>query len=305
MKRIFRNFLISLMSLLFIINMPVNAASNMSADEAVNWVKSNVGNGFDFTPDGRMWCVELILAYYGYLGQEPVRGDAIDFSWNSLPEGWIRIEGGQPQKGDILIYSSYYHEAGHVGIYESDYSTYHQSFAEANPYNPTEGVKHVTSHYTNIGGVTYWGLIRPNFKATPSYSWKWIDNKWFLQDENQVNYTGWFKENNIWYYLKPDGVMAANEMVGSYYLNNSGEWIPDKWVLNSTGWWYKHGNGSYTTNGWELIKGKWYRFDNRGYMQVGWVLDNGYWYYLKPSGAMAANETIDGYYVNARGEWVK
>lgn len=116
------------------------------------------------------------------------------------------------------------------------------------------------------------------------------------------------------------------------------------WVQSGSRWWYKHADGSYTTNGWEKINGTWYYFDQAGWMQTGWVKDGNTWYYLKDSGAMATgwvkdngtwyylkdngamatgwykvgekwyysyasgalavNTTVDGYTVNGNGEWV-
>ena len=60
----------------------------------------------------------------------------------------------------------------------------------------------------------------------------------------------------------------------------------DRWVQDSTGWWYKHADGSYTTNGWEQINGVWYYFDSSGYMTTGWQSVNGKWYYMDGSGEM-------------------
>lgn len=98
------------------------------------------------------------------------------------------------------------------------------------------------------------------------------------------------------------------------------------WVQSGSRWWYKHADGSYTTNGWEKINGTWYYFDQAGWMATGWVKDNGTWYYLENSGAMkasqwfevggkwyyvngsgalAVNTTVGGYTVNGNGEWVK
>ena len=98
------------------------------------------------------------------------------------------------------------------------------------------------------------------------------------------------------------------------------------WVQSGARWWYKHADGSYTTNGWEKINGTWYYFDQAGWMATGWVKDNGTWYYLENSGAMkasqwfevggkwyyvngsgalAVNTTVGGYTVNGNGEWVK
>ena len=116
------------------------------------------------------------------------------------------------------------------------------------------------------------------------------------------------------------------------------------WIQSNGRWWFKHNDGSYTSNGWEKINRTWYRFDNSGWMQTGWVKDgswyylddsgamktgwlkdNGSWYYLDQSGAMktgwmkvsgkwyyayssgalAINTTTpDGYRVNDNGEWV-
>ena len=53
------------------------------------------------------------------------------------------------------------------------------------------------------------------------------------------------------------------------------------WVQSGSRWWYKHADGSYTTNGWEKINGTWYYFDQAGWMATGWVKDNGTWYYLE------------------------
>lgn len=77
-------------------------------------------------------------------------------------------------------------------------------------------------------------------------------------------------------------------------------------------WWYQHADGSYTTNGWELINDKWYYFDANGWMCTGWVKAKGYWYYLNSSGAMVTGwQLIDGkwYYFNHNGDmatgWIK
>ena len=84
----------------------------------------------------------------------------------------------------------------------------------------------------------------------------------------------------------------------------------DEWILDSTGWWYRHADGSYTTNNWEKINGNWYYFDGSGYMYTegwhkienhwyymdkwgamctGWVYVNGNWFYLQSDGAMLEN----------------
>ena len=76
------------------------------------------------------------------------------------------------------------------------------------------------------------------------------------------------------------------------------------WIQSSGRWWYRHNNGSYTSNGWELINGKWYHFDRSGWMQTGWVQSSGSWYYLNNSGAMQTGWAKVGnswYYLNGSG----
>ncbi|MCX4268187.1 MAG: hypothetical protein OSJ62_05920 [Lachnospiraceae bacterium] len=70
-------------------------------------------------------------------------------------------------------------------------------------------------------------------------------------------------------------------------LNKIQTRISRQWIESSDGrWWYKHSDGSYTTNGWELIGEQWYYFDNEGWMVTGWVNDAGERYYCDNSGAM-------------------
>ncbi|MGQ3449073.1 N-acetylmuramoyl-L-alanine amidase family protein [Streptococcus pneumoniae] len=140
------------------------------------------------------------------------------------------------------------------------------------------------------------------------------------------------------------GNPSTNSNTNTTTQSGSNSNISGSWVQSGSRWWFKHSDGSYTSNGWEKINGVWYRFDNSGWMQTGWVKDgswyyldgsgamktgwlkdNGSWYYLQDSGAMktgwmkvsgkwyyayssgalAINTTTpDGYRVNANGEWV-
>ena len=76
----------------------------------------------------------------------------------SSPAGWQRLQNAQPQKGDILVYSGNgANPYGHVAIYESDYSTWHQNYAYQRK------VVHVTNVRYNGFDNPYWGVIRPDF----------------------------------------------------------------------------------------------------------------------------------------------
>ena len=94
-------------------------------------------------------------------------------------------------------------------------------------------------------------------------------------------------------------VYAQESISPKAYSHSNGSWI------QSNGrWWYKHSDGSYTTNGWEQINGTQYYFDNEGWMKTGWIKESGNWYYLDDSGAMKTGlQTIGGneYYLSTSG----
>ena len=129
------------------------STNGKTADDAINWVRSLNGQ-----PVGSGECVALIKAYYSYLGQTSPGGNGADYSWNQLPAGWQRLQNAQPQKGDILVYSgNNKNPYGHVAIYESDYSTWHQNF------DSQRKVVNVTNIRYNGFDNPYWGVIRPDF----------------------------------------------------------------------------------------------------------------------------------------------
>ena len=129
------------------------STNGKTADDAINWVRSLEGQ-----PVGSGECVALIKAYYSYLGQTSPGGNGADYSWNQLPAGWQRLQNVQPQKGDILVYSgNAANPYGHVAIYESDKSTWHQNYAYQRK------VVHVTNVRYNGFDNPYWGVIRPDF----------------------------------------------------------------------------------------------------------------------------------------------
>lgn len=131
-----------------------------SASEAVAWVESLEGSGIDFDGAYGNQCVDLIKAYYDYLGEAAPRGNANTYSYNALPDGWQRIEGATPQPGDILVYTGGAY--GHVAIYTGDNESYHQNWNGAY-------VEKVTGDY-RFGSMGYWGVIRPDFEDTDIYT---------------------------------------------------------------------------------------------------------------------------------------
>lgn len=157
--------------------------------------------------------------------------------------------------------------------------------------------------------------------------------KYYLHDNSAAYQNEWLKADGKWYYFQSDSTMATNTWIDNYYVDASGVWIPnkekptDKWITSGNRKWYRHADGSYTKNDWELINGKYYRFDNEGWMVTGWKKINDIWYYMdkttgerygegwhwidgkcyymNANGKMAVDTWIDGYYVDASGKWIK
>ena len=130
-------------------------AASVTSTDAINWAKSCLGKKF-----GSGYCVDFVSAYYEYLGEKAPQGVAATYATAPIPDGWTRTKGGVPQKGDILIYTN--DSAGHVGIYESDYSTYHQNWS---------GMKYVTQYTDYYTWESYWGCIHPNFSdSLPTFT---------------------------------------------------------------------------------------------------------------------------------------
>lgn len=141
----------------------VTGATSRTQAEAIQWVKSVVGQYLNMDGAYGAQCVDLILAYYDYLGVARSSGDAVDYTWNALPSGWNRIQGATPQMGDILVYAgNASNPYGHVAIFESTYSTYHQNITVGSISNSP--VMRYTYAYNTMTNP-YWGVIRPNFSS--------------------------------------------------------------------------------------------------------------------------------------------
>ena len=101
------------------------------------------------------------------------------------------------------------------------------------------------------------------------------------------------------------GLTGTTVYGSSSYANSAVNSTGGQWILDQYGWWYRNPDGSWTSNGWQLINGKYYFFNTSGYMKTGWIYWNNQYYYCGADGAMLTNTTTpDGYYVNSAGVWV-
>ena len=142
----------------------------ISQGEALTWLHNAVGVSIDFDGAYGAQCVDLLKAYYDYLGVGAQHGNAQDYRSNFLPQGWQRIEGAEPLPGDILIYIGGTY--GHVAVYESEYSTYHQNWGVPYVINMTDRPYNAISP-----GRVYWGVVRPFFPEYAGASPDWIIEK--------------------------------------------------------------------------------------------------------------------------------
>ena len=231
------------------------STNGKTADDAINWVRSLNGQ-----PVGSGECVALIKAYYSYLGQTSPGGNGVDYWYNDLPAGWTRIPNAQPKKGDILVYgSSSDNKYGHVAIYESDYSTWHQNYAYQRK------VVHVTNVRYNGFANPYWGVIRPDFGSavfkpdfidigTNIYRYIIRADKWMptgtcydqnAKQEVKIVNSGSSDPNMIWLFTRMgnDNSYVIQNAYNDYYLCYEGNCASQAKIttsnkLTSSCYWY-------------------------------------------------------------------
>ena len=192
------------------------------------------------------------------------------------------------------------------------------------------------TYYFNAAGymVTGWQQVDDTWyyfdgSGAMKTGWVYVGNIWYYLDNegkmltgfqdiagqryyfNDAGYmlTGWQLIEGKYYYFDASGAMAKDTWIGEYYVDENGIWDTNKfkpqWILNSTGWWYRHEDGSYTTNDFEVINGQTYYFNAAGYMVTGWQLVDDTWYYFDGSGAMKTGWIYVGniwYYLDTEGK---
>ncbi len=123
--------------------------------------------------------------------------------------------------------------------------------------------------------------------------WIYVKGLWYRLGNDEIMITGWFQDNGLWYYLKPD----------SGYMTTDWRFVNDHWYYMGT-------NGIMRSQGWRQIDGKWYYLNpvvpvprQTTDPVTGAVImtTEG----QLPQGAMYANTTTpDGYHVDANGVWI-
>ena len=154
---------------------------------------------------------------------------------------------------------------------------------------------YTTNDFEVIGNQTYY-FDASGYMVT---GWQNINDKYYF-----FNATGSMVKN-AWvgnYYLGSDGIMLTNTFTpDGYYVNANGVWSISKWIQSGSQWWYRHYDGIYTTNDFEVIGNQTYYFDSNGYMVTGWQNINGKYYFFNASGAMVTNTWVGNYYLGSDG----
>ena len=225
--------------------------------------------------------------------------------WKVINGKWYAFdERGYMRSGWFLSNGKWYYlGAANDGSMKTGWQLINGSWYYLNPGNGDMAANQwIGIYYVNGSGVWDQG------KTKDLIGWIQSGNRWWYRHaDGGYTRNGWELINGSWYYFDNAGWMLANQWIGNYYVDGSGKWIPGKtkvtaqWIQSGNRWWYRHADGGYTRNGWELINGSWYYFDNAGWMLSNQWIGN---YYVGGSGAMLTDTWIGNYYVDGSGKWV-
>lgn len=133
------------------------------------------------------------------------------------------------------------------------------------------GIYSYTSFISNLTDA------EATIKDMPFWEANYNNNPWNLANTFFTNRVGhqYTETGSI---AGVNGDCDVNSFTEGVLLSNATK--PGTWILENGKWWYKHNDGTYTTNGWEKIDGSWYLFDSSGWMLYDWKKDGNNWYYL-------------------------
>lgn len=195
-------------------------------DEYMNYVNSLAGTWNDVDGAYGAQCVDLINQVYEHFWNFRAWGNAIDFTRNSMPDGFVRYQKGEtePKVGDILVWKwSKFDQYGHVSI-----------CVEVNG-NMIKSLDQNIDGTPNRGGVARYRTRDDTYLVS------------ILRPPLTRQKYGWIKDETGWWYRNNDGTYPKNE-----------------WQLINNLWYYFNFSG-YAVTGWQTIKYKnadhWFYFD--------------------------------------------
>ena len=163
------------------------------------------------------------------------------------------------------------------------------------------------------------------------------ESTYYFQNNGYVK-TGWLLDNSVWYYFNKDGIMQtgwsgpgrqyyfddAGKMLekqftpDGYYVESSGAYVRNGWVLNNGNYYYMNGSGKMVKRSWVgsyylgsdgvMVMNKWigdYWCGSDGaYVKSKWIQWNGNYYYLDSDGIYLKNKWKGSYYLGSNGAMV-
>jgi hypothetical protein len=216
--------------------------AGISQQDAVNWAKTRVAEGWHENPDG-VWgcqCVDLVYAYGKFLGENVPSLNAYEYASWSLPAGWTKDN--NPRPGDIFVQGRNVGGAsdnGHTGIVisvngnsvitaETNYWTDHFGNPNARtPDPPRDKSKFTVFIHPNFGTGDLPTPPQPDGKAQiASVGGICIRN---LGTGKYLNYCyGWKKDNYYFPFVvcskdgSPEQTFNINDAGGNKYRITSG-----------------------------------------------------------------------------------
>lgn len=153
MKKIFKKLVSSIVALALLVTfVPLKSlkveATNRTVNDAVSWIKARANEGWNVDVDGinGCQCVDLIYAYYEYLGYSRCGGNAYQYAYGTfgIPSGSGWYKDTTPSPGSIIVWPGNVWtgqwtttEYGHIGlVYAVEGSTvYTVETNLSSPYN--------------------------------------------------------------------------------------------------------------------------------------------------------------------------
>ncbi len=145
--------------------------------------------------------------------------------------------------------------------------------------------------------------------------WNKVGTYWYYKyPDGTIRKNGWEKVNDKWYLFDAEGRMLTGKQEtknGVYYLAADGDMQTD-WIKIDKEWYYFNPDKASDNEG-AMLREAWvrdaagmtYYLTRTGVMATGWVQIGENWYHFGESGNLSRNTTIDTFYVNEEGVWVK
>ncbi len=299
----------------------------MKYNQWIDYLNGAYDNGMDGDNCYRNWYEGTKAMAYAAFNEDPTVRSAYDYSYQLMkgtytPKNYVSSFGEVPTErtGADEIFEGTGTGTGFTGDKLVDNASGNASNGGGGGSYYVEESKPVIGETTTVPET---GEAKPSYEgydwvsengtykyadAEGNYATGWVEvnGTWYFFKSNGLMAKGWIKDGNRWYYLKDNGAMATGWFKDAgvwYYLFNWGGMANNEWVYDN-GWYYMSGNGAMHT-GWLKDGNSWYYLNSNGLMAKGWNWINSDCYFFYDSGRMAANETVNGYKVNANGAWVK